>query len=597
MQAIFQTMRNTLFSPKDIANMRWFWSEYFKSKTGWLFVILLMIVLQGFVLQQFVSITETGLRVIFTQGNLRDLFEVCGLILIIFSIRAATSYFIPSLSARLAGEAILQMRSDLIRRILYFDQKFFDTTHSTDLILRLVNQVQDLGLFVGQAMVNAVRDFVIIVIVSGYLIYKSPLLFCSALIALPVIFLMMQVVSTRIKTIRKSFEAVLGRYMSNIDEMAGGMRTIKMARQEKPEIERMVEASTGIKSLFVKLQKTEALMMPSIDLSSAVVYMLVVGGGGYMALSDQFDLDGASIISFLLGLVIVFDPARLLAQFFAKLQANLILLDSIRSLLLIKSEVSDKEDAQAFAAEEIDIELVNASFRYSVTTPLFEGLNLSFKAGQKTAIVGATGSGKTTVLSLITRLYELSSGQVLFNGNDIKGYTLRSIRDKFSIVAQDIVIFDKSIKDNILYANPNASDTDVLKAARLARIDELMVSRGDTPVGPKGNLLSGGQKQRIAIARAFLKPAPVLLLDEATSALDAITEESVNQAFRELQSGKTTIVVAHNLSGIQDADHIYVLDSGTLIESGAHEQLMSKNGLYASMFKAQSTAQNAENQD
>lgn len=597
MQAIIQTMRNTLFSPKDIANMRWFWSEYLKSKTGWLFVILLMIVLQGFVLQQFVSITETGLRVIFTQGNLRDLFEVCGLILIIFSIRAATSYFIPSLSARLAGEAILQMRSDLIRRILYFGQKFFDTTHSTDLILRLVNQVQDLGLFVGQAMVNAVRDFVIIVMVSGYLIYKSPLLFCSALIALPVIFLMMQVVSTRIKTIRKSFEAVLGRYMSNIDEMAGGMRTIKMARQEKPEIERMVEASTGIKSLFVKLQKTEALMMPSIDLSSAVVYMLVVGGGGYMALSDQFDLDGASIISFLLGLVIVFDPARLLAQFFAKLQANLILLDSIRSLLLIKSEVSDKEDAQAFAAEKIDIELVDASFRYSASTPLFEGLNLSFKAGQKTAIVGATGSGKTTVLSLITRLYELSSGQILFNGDDIKGYTLRSIRDKFSIVAQDIVIFDKSIKDNILYANPNASDADVLKAARLARIDELMVSRGDTSVGPKGNLLSGGQKQRIAIARAFLKPAPVLLLDEATSALDAITEESVNQAFRELQSSKTTIVVAHKLSGIQDADHIYVLDSGTLIESGAHEQLMSKNGLYASMFKAQSTAQNAENQD
>lgn len=593
MQAYTATMRNKLFSPKDVANMRWFWSEYLKSKTSWLFVILLMIVLQGFVLQQFVSITETGLRVIFTQGNLRDLFEVCGLILIIFSIRAATSYFIPSLSSRLAGEAVLQMRSDLISRILYFDQKFFDTTHSTDLILRLVNQVQDLGLFVGQAMVNAVRDFVIIVMVSGYLIYKSPLLFCSALVALPVIFLMMQVVSTRIKTIRKSFEAVLGRYMSNIDEMAGGMRTIKMARQEKPEIERMVEASTGIKSLFVKLQKTEALMMPSIDLSSAVVYMLVVGGGGYMALSDQFDLDGASIISFLLGLVIVFDPARLLAQFFAKLQANLILLDSIRSLMLIKSEVSDTENAQPFEAKEINIELVNGGFGYTASDPLFEGLNLSFKAGQKTAIVGATGSGKTTVLSLITRLYELSSGQVLFNGNDIKDYTLRSIRDKFSIVAQDIVIFDKSIKDNILYANPEASDEAVLNAARLARIDELMLSRGDTSVGPKGNLLSGGQKQRIAIARAFLKPAPVLLLDEATSALDAITEESVNLAFRELQSGKTTIVVAHKLSGIQDADHIYVLDNGKVIEAGTHEQLMSKNGLYASMFAAQSAPQDA----
>ena len=581
-------MRTKMFTPKDIANMRWFWSDYLKQKTGWLFLIFLMIVLQGFVLQQFLAITETGLRVIFTQGDLRDLLEVCALIFGIFAVRAATSYFIPSLSARLAGEAIFQMRSDLITRVLYFDQKFFDGTHSTDLILRLVNQVQDLGLFVGQATVNALRDFVIIVIVSGYLIYKSPLLFCSALVALPVIFLMMHFVSARIKVIRRNFESVLGRYMSNIDEMAGGMRTIKMARQEKLEINRMVDASSGIKSLFVKLQQSEALMLPSIDLSSAVVYMLVVGGGGYMALSDQFDIDGASIISFLLGLVIIFDPARLLAQFFAKLQASLILLDSIRSLMLTEREVSDRDDAKVFDAEDIEIKIASGRFGYTPSEALFNDLNLTFKAGQKTAIVGATGSGKTTVLSLITRLYELSSGTVLFNGDDIKDFTLRSVRDKFSIVAQDVVIFDKSIKDNIRYADPDASDDAVLKAAQLARIDDLMLSRGDASVGPKGNLLSGGQKQRIAIARAFLKPAPVLLLDEATSALDAITEESVNLAFQELQHGKTTIVVAHKLSGIQDADHIYVLDSGRVIEAGTHADLISENGLYASMCMVQS---------
>jgi len=316
--------------------------------------------------------------------------------------------------------------------------------------------------------------------------------------------------------------------------------------------------------------------------------MLVVGGGGYMALSDQFDIDGASIISFLLGLVIIFDPARLLAQFFAKLQASLILLDSIRSLMLTEREVSDRDDAKVFDAKDIEIEIAGGHFGYTATGALFNELNLTFKAGQKTAIVGATGSGKTTVLSLITRLYELSSGKVLFNGKDIKDFTLRSVRDKFSVVAQDVVIFDKSIKDNIRYADPDASDEAILKAAQLARIDDLMLSRGDASVGPKGNLLSGGQKQRIAIARAFLKPAPVLLLDEATSALDAITEESVNLAFQELQHGKTTIVVAHKLSGIQDADHIYVLDSGRVIEAGTHADLISENGLYASMCMVQS---------
>ena len=580
-------MASKFFSEKDKSKITWFWRRYLKRKTPWLGLILALVLLEGFVLQKFLAITETGLRVIFEQGDIMDLLWICLVVFLIFMVRALVSFVVPTLSVRLASGAVLALRSDLIRHVLYMDQRFFDRTNASDLILRFVNQVEALSQFVGRTTVEAVRDVATIVIISGYLIYKSALLFGVALLLLPIIFLLMRMVSETIKRIQAQSEQALGSYMNTIEEMSGGMRTIKMTGQEAAEVDRMISESGNIKKLAVNLHMAQALVLPSIDLSSAIVYMVVIGGGGYLALSEASALDGASIIAFLLGLVIVFDPARRLSQFFTKLQTSLILLASVRGVLQTQPDVSDEGTASDFTDMRIDITLDDIGFSYEADHKLFDGINLQFKAGQKTAIVGSTGSGKTTLLSLMARLYDLNSGAVLFNGQNIKQFTLKSVREKFSIVAQDVVIFNKSIAENIHYADPTASPDAVRAAAKLARIDELMVERGDQPVGPKGSLLSGGQKQRIAIARAFLKPAPVLLLDEATSALDALTEQKVNASFKDLKAGKTTIVVAHKFSSVVDADHIYVLAAGKLVEQGTHADLMAKAGLYASMFSAQ----------
>ena len=580
-------MASKLFSEKDKSNIAWFWRRYLKRKTPWLGLILALVLLEGFVLQKFLAITETGLRVIFEQGDIIDLLWICLMVFLIFTVRALVSFVVPTLSVRLASGAVLELRSDLIRHVLYMDQRFFDRTNSSDLILRFVNQVEALSQFVGRTTVEAVRDVATIVIISGYLFYKSALLFGVALLLLPIIFLLMRMVSETIKRIQAQSEQALGSYMNTIEEMSGGMRTIKMTGQEAAEVDRMISESGNIKKLAVNLHMAQALVLPSIDLSSAVVYMVVIGGGGYLALSEASALDGASIIAFLLGLVIVFDPARRLSQFFTKLQTSLILLASVRGVLQTQPDVSDEGNVSKFTDTRIDITLNDIGFSYEADQTLFDGISLQFKAGQKTAIVGSTGSGKTTLLSLMARLYDLNSGAVLFNGQDIKKFTLKSVREKFSIVAQDVVIFNKSIAENIQYADPKASAEAVRAAAKLARIDDLMIERGDQPVGPKGSLLSGGQKQRIAIARAFLKPAPILLLDEATSALDALTEQKVNASFKDLQAGKTTIVVAHKFSSVVDADHIYVLEAGKLVEQGTHADLMAKAGLYASMFSAQ----------
>ncbi len=580
-------MAQKFFNDADRRNVRWFWRTYLKQRTPWLLFIILLVLLQGVVYQQFLSITENGLRVIFSNGKLADLIQICIMVVILFAVRATASYVVPRLSTYLAADAVWKMRRDLTVSVTQLDQAYFDKTSPSDLILRLVNQAQELSNFVGQTTVNAVRDLSTILIVSGYLIYKSVYLFAVALIVLPIIFILLQWVSSHIKVLRRKAEAALGAYMSNIDEMAGGMRTIKMTGQESAEVDRMLGSSETIKSLTIRQQAAEAIVAPTIDVATAFVYVLVIGGGGYMALSPNYDMDGASIIAFMLGLALILDPARKFSQFFTKLQAGLILLDSIYELISAKATITDSDQATPLLDDVVSIQMENVQFSYGGENPLFSDISLSFKAGQKTAIVGATGSGKTTVLSLISRLYEAEAGSIHLNDRDIQSITLASLREKFSIVAQDIVIFNKSVMDNIRYARPEASDEEVIEAAKAARIYDVMLKRGDAPVGPKGSQLSGGQKQRIAIARAFLRPAPVLILDEATSALDQLTEAEVNASFARLQAGKTTIVVAHKLSSIIDADLIYVLEGGKLIEQGKHEELMKNKAYYYQIFHAQ----------
>ena len=576
-----------MFNARDRSNIGWFWRRYLREKSASIALILGLIVIQGFVYQKFLVYTESGLRVIFEDGNFTDLLLICGFVVLAFGVRAVISFVVPVISARISGDAIMKLRNHLIGKVVFLNQSYFDETNSGDMILRLVSQADQVGQFVGKVTVNAVRDSLTILIVSGYLIYKSAILFLTAVVVLPVIFLILKLVSEKIRRFQKNSENMVSNYMTSIDEMSSGIRTIKMSNQEEREIARLGNTTKTIKSLYINLQRAQAMILPAIDLSSAFVFVLVIGGGGYMVLSDLYALDGASIIAFILGMVIIFDPARSLSQFFTGLQANLVLLDSLKVLNDMEGEREQDRGKDAFSAWSVDIELDHVWFSYQEDKPVLSDLSLSFKAGKKTAIVGSTGSGKTTILSLISRLYDIDRGQITFNGQDGRNFTKTSLREHFSVVAQDVVIFNSSVKENIRYANPEASDEEILNAAKLARLDGLLNERGGAPVGPKGNQLSGGQKQRIAIARAFLNPSPVLILDEATSALDALTEQHVNEAFSELQKGKTTIVVTHKFSSVLDADKIYVLDEGKLVEEGTHKEFMEQSHLYKSMYQAQ----------
>ena len=558
-----------------------------RSRAKWLVFVAILIIFQGFVYQQFLVLTESGLRVIFSSGTFNELIWVCLAILLIFTVRAFTSFIIPTISAKLSTSALLELRHDLTQHILRLPQSYFDKTSSGELILRLVNQVQELSTFVGQTTVKAMRDTATVVIVSGYLVYKNILLFSIALVVIPLIAFLMIAVVRRARKMQALTQTAIGKFISNIDEMKTGMRTTKMAAQEEAEAQRISGSANLIRSYTYKLMRTHALTPPVIDLSSAFVYMLVVGGGGYMALSDQFDMDGAAIIAFLIGLVIVFDPARNVAQFFTQLQSSLILLESVRAIFDIEAEKLNSGPTYIDNSKPVAIKLENVNFNYTSGSETLKNINMDIKPGTKNAIVGSTGSGKTTILSLIGRLYDLDSGTILFNGQDISKLSISSVRDQITIVSQDIVIFDQSLEDNIRYANPLATKQMIIEAAKKARIDKLLLEKKETPVGPNGSQLSGGQKQRIALARAFLKPAPILLLDEATSALDAVTEANISKSLDKLSKNTTTIVVAHKLSSIKNADTIFVLNDGSLVEFGTHTDLLKKKKYYAKMVNAQ----------
>ncbi|MEM8554771.1 MAG: ABC transporter ATP-binding protein [Pseudomonadota bacterium] len=579
--------KRPFFTDEDKDNLKWFWENYFRKNTPWLFVVFALILVQAFAYQQFLSLTENGLRVIFDEGQVRDLMRVCAIVFGLFFLRAIISYVIPRLSIWLVSAAVMEMRQHLISHVMTLDLSFFERNSPGDIILRLANQTQAVSSFVGQATINAIRDLVTVVVVAGYLLWKNPILFGSVIFIAPVILFVLRVASRKVKEVQAKSESAMGAYMNGIEETVNGMRTVKISNQERFEERRLMQATKTIRNLMRNIQAAQAVVLPSIDVASAFAYSLVIGLGGFMVLSPSYDIDGAEILTFMLGMVLVFDPLRNFSKFFTKLQANLIILKSVRNLLHIQPEITDAEGAVSQFDTHGDIDFKDVWFSYAPGKPLFKGINLTFEGGKSTAIVGATGSGKTTVLSLLSRLYEVKAGEITVGGTPIRDIKVNALRRSFSVVAQDIVIFNASIWENIQYVRPEASDEEVWAAAEAAEIADVMRDRGDAPLGPKGAKLSGGQKQRIAIARAFLRDAPILLLDEATSALDQRTEDRVKLALARLSHNRTTIVIAHRLSAITDVDKIYVLEQGKLAEQGTHEDLLAQGGLYAGMYGAQ----------
>jgi ATP-binding cassette subfamily B protein len=412
---------------------------------------------------------------------------------------------------------------------------------------------------------------------------------CGALfIMTPVVFLLGNI----IKRIRKVATSQLKGGMhviSATQESITGNKLIKTYNLENQMRRRYDEAIGGVEKLSNKMAKISARTSPMMELMGGIAVASLVFYGGYRNIVHDQSAD--SLIAFLTALLLAYEPIKRIAKMNVALETSLIGVKMLYDVLDTDCSIPDAPDAKPLKLDNGSIKLHQVTFAYRPAHPVVRDVSLVCPGGQVTALVGPSGSGKSTILNLIERFYQIDQGSISVDGQDISRLTTESLRAHISLVSQDTFLFSDTIRNNILFARPDATQEEVEAAARAAYAHDFILEQPqgyDTHVGENGGSLSGGQRQRISIARAFLKNAPILLLDEATSALDSESEKQIQLAFDHLMQGRTTIVIAHRFSTIRNASTIHVMQDGRLVASGSHERLLSdSNSLYAHLYRLQ----------
>jgi ATP-binding cassette subfamily B protein/subfamily B ATP-binding cassette protein MsbA len=369
-----------------------------------------------------------------------------------------------------------------------------------------------------------------------------------------------------------------------------GIKEIKAFTQEEYESKRTLSRIAAYTRAILRALKLSNAFHPSIEFVSGLGTVIVIFFGGRLALANQLALE--DLVAFLLYLNTFYQPITSFGMINEGIQHALASAERVFEILNEEPEIKDAPDAIEVDRVKGKIEFRNVSFRYVDDVPVLKNVSFKVNPGEMIALVGPTGVGKTTIANLIPRFYDPDSGQILIDDIDIRKIKLSSLRKQISMVSQDVFLFNGTVKENILYGRPDATDEEVIAAAKAANAHDFIMELPEgynTRVGERGVKLSGGQKQRISIARALLKDAPILILDEATSSVDTQTEKLIQEALENLMKNRTTIVIAHRLSTIRDADQIIVLKDGEIVEAGRHNELLKKGGLYSQLCKAQST--------
>ncbi len=437
---------------------------------------------------------------------------------------------------------------------------------------------------------NGVRDVLTLLALCGTMIYYDWVLFLVVLCVYPIVGLPIARIGKAIRETSRTTQAQIGDLTALLSETIGGARMVKTFRLEPYETKRAEAAFEERLALGEKLAFTKALNEPLIFFIGSIALAIVVA---VVALRVEAGaIDGPQFISFIIALLLLSQPARGLGTLNAVVQEGLGALERIFEFLDERGEIADAPDAVDLpnAAPRGRVAFEAVSFAYGGAEPALRDLSFDIAPGRTIALVGESGAGKSTVFNLIPRLYDVSAGAVRIDGVDVRAARLSSVRDAVAVVSQDVTLFDDTVRANIALGRRGAGEAEIIEAAKAAAADAFIRALPDgydTQVGEGGSKLSGGQRQRIALARAFLKDAPILLLDEATSALDAESERQVQAALARLSEGRTTFVIAHRLATVRDADEIFVMDAGRIVERGRHDELVAAGGVYARLAALQ----------
>jgi subfamily B ATP-binding cassette protein MsbA len=410
-----------------------------------------------------------------------------------------------------------------------------------------------------------------------------------AIVFLPIVGIVIGSIVKRLRHPAKRGQERMGEMVSVLDETLSGMKTVKGYNAATFVLNKFTYINQEFSRLMLSMARRQQLASPMSEFMgiTAVAIILVFGG----TLVNEGLISGAGFIAFIAAFSQITRPLRSLIDQFANINQGIAAGERIFSIIDAESEVKDSPEATEFTGLKESIELKNVHFSYDGSREVINNVSIKIRKGETIALVGASGGGKSTLSELIPRFYDVTAGEVLFDGVNIKSYTQESLRRNMSIVAQETVLFNDSIEGNILMGKPNATHEEVVAAAKVANAHSFIEESPEgynTNIGDKGTKLSGGQRQRLSIARAVLKNPEILILDEATSALDTESEKLVQEALTTLLEGRTSIVIAHRLSTIYNADRIYVIDHGRVAEEGKHDELVAKGGIYAHLIEMQS---------
>jgi ATP-binding cassette subfamily B protein len=522
------------------------------------------------------------------QPGMFQIFCVSIGIVLIFLVKGASSYGSSVILNKIGNNIVARQQRRVGNHILNQSLAFFVYYPSSELLSR-VSQAASAARNVMNLLMTRVQDVFTAVALVIAMFKLDWRLSCAALFVLGPISILLGSIIRRVRRISRSQYKNFAQVISAFQEAIIGSKLIKSYNLEPSMRDRFGVAIGNVEKLSNKMAIVSSRTSPAMEFVGGIAVALIVFYGGYRNIVQGQSAD--SLIAFLTALLLAYEPVKRIAKMNVSLQSALVGVEMLYNVLDSDYSIRDAPDAQPLRLTRGGVSLHNVTFGYRQGSPVIHDLSLNCAGGQVTALVGPSGSGKSTVLNLVERFYQADAGRIEIDGQDISRIKTGSLRSHLSIVSQDTFLFSDTLRNNIRFARPDATDGEVEAAARAAFAHDFIMEQPqgyDTQVGENGGSLSGGQRQRISIARAFLKNAPILLLDEATSALDSESEQVIQKAFDSLMKGRTTIVIAHRFSTIRNADMIHVMRDGRLVASGPHEELIrDSEGLYAYLHSLQ----------
>ncbi|MBI3620913.1 MAG: ATP-binding cassette domain-containing protein [Nitrospirae bacterium] len=523
-------------------------------------------------------------------GNLTMLVLISLAIPAVALVKSVSSYGESYLLRHVGNSIVCVLRERLYGHLLALPVGYYATQRIGGLMSRFTNDINVIQSLVTVGFIDLMQHGLTLVVLLGYVFYLNWKLALLAVIVLPVSYILLVRVLHRLKRLSTVMQEQLAGLTAMLQESLVGLRVIKAFAKEEFAREEFRQQNARVFTAYMRLVRLMEFVPPVIEVAGALGFALVVWYGGRQVLIDKAMSPG-ELFSFLVACGLLYGPVKRLSTVGSQLQPVMAAADRIFAILDQPTEMQMDRGRIELTRVERGIEFERVSFRYEPDSPpALQEVSLRIGAGELVALVGSSGSGKSTIVNLIARFYEPSSGRVLLDGHDLRDVRLTALRRLIGIVSQETILFQDTVRNNIAFGRADLPLEAVIEAAKAAYAHNFItaLSRGyDTVIGERGLTLSGGERQRLAIARAFLINPPILILDEATSALDYESEAIVQQALNDLIKGRTTLVVAHRLSTVQQADRILVLEGGRIVEEGAHEPLLRQNGVYRRLYDRQ----------